>query len=134
MDADSKIFSIGNAAGEAHPILGEGISMGLQSAAILCQRLLDPQLAGQVPTRVVQAKIQRRYVAEWRREFGPRMRLAALFAHIAMRPHSAAALVSLVRVWPGLLTRAAVWGGKVHAVNIPRPSQEISPWQPLSNT
>ena len=35
------LFRIGNAAGEAHPIIGEGISMALQSAWLLCARLLD---------------------------------------------------------------------------------------------
>ena len=34
-DGDS-IFRIGNAAAEAHPILGEGMSMAMQSAWLLC--------------------------------------------------------------------------------------------------
>jgi len=32
-------FAVGNAAGEAHPILGEGISMAMQSSWLLCRRL-----------------------------------------------------------------------------------------------
>ena len=32
-------FAIGNAAGEAHPIIGEGISMAMQGAWLLCARL-----------------------------------------------------------------------------------------------
>ena len=31
---------IGNAAAEAHPIIGEGISMAMQSAWFLCERLI----------------------------------------------------------------------------------------------
>ena len=31
-------FAIGNAAGEAHPIVGEGIAMAMRSAALLCAR------------------------------------------------------------------------------------------------
>ncbi|MEO6138307.1 MAG: NAD(P)/FAD-dependent oxidoreductase, partial [Luteimonas sp.] len=38
------VFAIGNAAGEAHPILGEGMTMGIQSAFMLCARLI-PQRA-----------------------------------------------------------------------------------------
>ena len=33
-------FMIGNAAAEAHPIIGEGISMAMQSAWLLCARLI----------------------------------------------------------------------------------------------
>ena len=113
VDAKDKIFRIGNAAGEAHPILGEGMSMALQSAALLCSHLLAHQPADLAAAGVLQAELQRRYAANWRREFLPRLRLAAAFAHVAMRPHSAATLMTVVRNWPGLLTRGARWGGKV---------------------
>ena len=35
-------FLIGNAAAEAHPIIGEGISMAMQSAWLLCVGLIQP--------------------------------------------------------------------------------------------
>ena len=117
--ATDKIFRVGNAAGEAHPILGEGVSMALQSAALLCSHLLGPQSAAPVPDGTLQAALQRRYSANWRKAFVPRMRLAAVFAHLAMRPHGAAALMKLVQAWPGLLTRGARWGGKVHLAALP---------------
>lgn len=116
VDAGDAIFRIGNAAGEAHPILGEGMSMALQSAALLCSHLLARQPGAPAPAEVLQAELQRRYAADWRREFVPRLRLAAAFAHVAMRPHSAGALMALARSWPGLLTRGARWGGKVRLV------------------
>jgi len=111
-DSEDGIFRVGNAAGEVHPILGEGISLALQSAALLCSHLLG-QGAAVVPAPAVQAEMQRAYIAAWRRAFAPRLRLAAVFAHLAMRPRSAAGLMKLVRLWPGLLTRGARWGGKV---------------------
>ena len=114
LDGREGIFRVGNAAGEIHPILGEGISMALQSAALLCSHLLG-QRAAAVPEAAVQAEMQRAYVAAWRRAFSPRLRLAAVFAHLAMRPFGAAGLMTLVRVWPGLLTRGARWGGKVRS-------------------
>jgi flavin-dependent dehydrogenase len=107
------IFRIGNAAGEAHPIIGEGLSMALQSAALLCSHLLGDRRAVQVPAADAQADIQRRYAAAWRREFAPRMRLAAAFAHAAMRPSSAFLLMALAASWPALLTHGARWGAKV---------------------
>lgn len=110
--ADGGPFRIGNAGGEAHPILGEGMSMALQSAALLCDGLVA---AG--PGRLVDAgvslRVQGAHAVAWRREFAPRLRLAAAFAHAAMRPTSSAALVRLATVWPGLLTRGARLGGKV---------------------
>ena len=108
-----EMFCIGNAAGEAHPILGEGISMALQSAALLCRHLLADAQFVRTPTAAAQAVLLRRYAADWQREFAPRLRLAAAFANAAMHRRSATLLLALVRRWPGLLTRAARWGGKV---------------------
>ncbi len=113
LNAEDGIFRVGNAAGEAHPILGEGMSMALQSAALLCSKLLSQRGPAAVPDAAEQAELQRTYAASWRRQFAPRLRLAAVFAHLAMRPRSAAALMQLLRVWPGLLTQGARWGGKV---------------------
>ena len=117
--AADEMFCIGNAAGEAHPILGEGISMALQSAALLCRHLLG-EVRGEVNSRAataaLQAVLQRRYAAAWQREFAPRVRLAAAFAHAAMQPRSATLLMALAQRWPALLTRGARWGGKVRLV------------------
>lgn len=118
LDTKDTIFRVGNVAGEAHPILGEGMSMALQSAALLCSHLLGTKSAAPVPDGVRQAELQRRYAAAWRKEFAPRWRLAAVFAHLAMRPGSAAALMKLVRAWPGLLNRGARWGGKVRLAGL----------------
>jgi 2-polyprenyl-6-methoxyphenol hydroxylase-like FAD-dependent oxidoreductase len=107
--ADDACFRIGNAAGEAHPIIGEGMSMAMQSAWLLCAHLLGPQARGSGWQHAVHA----RYAAEWRRQFAPRLRLAAAFAHAAMRPVASASLVALFELWPGLLTQGARWGGKV---------------------
>jgi 2-polyprenyl-6-methoxyphenol hydroxylase-like FAD-dependent oxidoreductase len=103
-------FAVGNAAGEAHPILGEGISMAIQGAFVLCARLeerRDELLAG-----APQEDVARRYARDWRRAFGARLRWAALFAGLAVRPR-ARALLPLLGRCPSLLTAAAVVGGKV---------------------
>ena len=107
------IFRIGNAAGEAHPLLGEGMSMALQSAALLGAQLLAATPGAPVPGADMQAALHRRYAADWRREFVPRLRLAAVFAQLAMRPAGAAVLTTLAQAWPGLLTHGARWGGKL---------------------
>ncbi len=109
-------FRIGNAAGEAHPIIGEGMSMALQSAWLLCAQLIDPARRDRPPDAARQRQAGRRYARLWRRHFGPRLRLASLFAHAAMRPHFATPMLAVVRLWPGLLTAGAVWVGKVRSV------------------
>jgi len=112
---DEKVFRIGNAAGEAHPIIGEGMSMALQSAWLLCAGLVRArQRHGSGAGTAWQRGVREQYVAEWRRHFAPRLRLAATFAQLAMRPTTSAALMALVRWRPTLLTRAATWSGKVH--------------------
>lgn len=104
-------FAVGNAAGEAHPVLGEGISMAIQSAWLLCARLVrarDALLGG-----ADQAPVARAYARDWRRTFAARMRFAAILASLAMRPGEARALLPLLRAAPSLLTLAARLGGKV---------------------
>jgi len=112
--SDDTVLRIGNAAGEAHPILGEGLSMALQSAFILSTHVLAAPSPAQLPRRVSRREIGARYAAQWRRAFAPRILLAATFAHAAMGTASGPALSTLVRAWPRLLTYGARWGGKVH--------------------
>lgn len=119
VEAGDGSFRIGNAAGEAHPIIGEGMSMAMQSAWLLCTRLLDAGRTGSALADAVQRDVGRRYAEAWRRDFGPRLRLAAAFAHTAMHPASAASLVVLARAWPGLLTLGARFAGKTRSVADP---------------
>ena len=108
---DDLLFRIGNAAGEAHPIIGEGISMALQSAWLLSRQLLADDRRV-VTSAAAQRASAARYAADWRRAFAPRLRLAALFAHAAMRRLPADLLLGLATRWPALLTEGARWGGK----------------------
>jgi 2-polyprenyl-6-methoxyphenol hydroxylase-like FAD-dependent oxidoreductase len=112
------VFPIGNAAGEVHPIIGEGISMALQSAWLLCAELAGsagaarPDMRGEMCRRL----IQRRYAALWRAHFSTRLRLAACLAHAAMRPDLSAPLLPLLRRVPALLRAAAYASGKTRSV------------------
>lgn len=118
--ARDPVFRIGNAAGESHPILGEGMSMALQSATLLCAQLLREPALRRPPTVAALADCQRRYAQAWQRDFRPRMRLAAAFAHAAMRPGTAQLLMGVLQRWPGLLTTGARWGGKA------RPGEQVT--------
>ena len=109
------IFLVGNAAGEAHPIVAEGISMAMQSAWLLCARLVEDRtevLAGREL-----AAIGRDYAKAWRKQFAPRIYAAALFAHLAMKPATAAAALTILRRFPDLLTMGARWSGKANPIS-----------------
>lgn len=108
-------FLVGNAAGEAHPIIGEGLSMAIQSAWMLAHILLEQDAAVWVSSNRRQIA-RRRYAAAWRRVFAFRIRLAALLAHAAMRPRLVATLFPILRLYPSLLTYAARRGGKVDCI------------------
>jgi flavin-dependent dehydrogenase len=109
------VFRIGNAAGEAHPIIGEGMSMAFQSAWLLCARLLCVEQGDgdrAIGSARWQKRVQSRYARDWHRQFAPRLRLASTFAHTSMHPSIATLFVTLLRGWPGLLTLGAKWSGK----------------------
>jgi flavin-dependent dehydrogenase len=114
------IFLIGNAAGEAHPIIGEGISMAMQSAWLLCGYLNAHRKSLVAGELQLHRQVHRDYADAWRRQFARRIHLAAAFAHLAMRPGLASGLLPLLRRRPDLLTRAARWSGKIkHAIDEP---------------
>lgn len=109
-------FAIGNAAGEAHPIVGEGIAMAMRSAALLCGPLSAALKSTYAPRAVARA-----YTLAWWRAFGFRLHASLLFARMAMRP---AISEAFLRSAPGLLTAAAALSGK--ASNL-----LASPWREI---
>jgi len=119
------VFRVGNAAGESHPLIGEGISMALQSAFMLTQ-LLTRQPAAMIDGRC-SASLQRTYAAVWRKAFAQRLRLAAVYAHVAMRPGLAAAASGLLRRRPGWLTTAARLAGKARRADMASIPTEEAP-------
>lgn len=105
------LFVIGNAAGEAHPIIGEGMSMAIQSAVLLAD-LLSPCI-DQRNDAVFLHALQGQYNSAWRKHFASRIHLAAVFAHVAMRPRLLSKILPMLTRHPHLLTHAARWSGKV---------------------
>ena len=114
---DEGIFAVGNAAGEAHPIVAEGISMAIQSAWLLCEHLVvrkDAVLTAGAHAAL--AATARDYERSWRGNFVTRIHAAALFAHLAMRPATAKWLVALSKRAPTMLTFGARWSGKTQSL------------------
>jgi len=95
------VYFTGNIAGEAHPVIAEGISMAIQSSGLLARLLI----AGRGET----------YAQEWHRRFAPRIRAASLFAHLAMSDAGRFAGLAVLRAAPSLLDLGARLSGKMAA-------------------
>jgi len=110
------VFAIGNAAGEAHPLVAEGISMAMQSAWLLCASMIprrDAILRGEAL-----GAVGREYAGGWRHHFASRVRAAALFARLTTRPATAGLSVAVLERAPALLTWGARWSGKSHSLRL----------------
>jgi flavin-dependent dehydrogenase len=91
------VFRVGNAAGEAHPLVAEGISMAIQSAWLLA-RSWDRGAAG--------------YERDWHATFASRIRASSIFAALTVPPAPSRASVALLERMPAVLTLGARWAGK----------------------
>jgi menaquinone-9 beta-reductase len=94
------VFAIGNAAGEAHPLVGEGIAMALGSAALLCENWIPGK----------EREVAKRYARAWSRRFSLRLWASARLAQLAMLPSAADWAARLPA--PSLLAMAARLSGK----------------------
>lgn len=104
------VFKVGNAAGEAHPIIAEGITMAMQSSWILSEEWIAAGRSGD-PLEVAS-----RYRRRWRQAFAGRIRASFLFAALATNPAAAAPLRTLFETFPRLLTLGAEMSGKARLV------------------
>jgi hypothetical protein len=90
--------------------VAEGISMAMQSAWLLAERLTtqpDP-----VRSSLALNAIGKDYAAAWRRSFVPRIRAASLLAQWAMTPAVVSPTLPLIRRFPSIITFVARLGGK----------------------
>jgi flavin-dependent dehydrogenase len=102
------IFRAGNAAGEAHPLIAEGITMAIQSGFLLAQGILA---GGDLSDRAL-ADAGGAYERAWRRLFASRVRASIAFATLTMSPVAAGLSRGLLRRMPSALTLGALFSGK----------------------
>jgi len=103
------LFLVGNIAGEAQPLIAEGISMAMQGAQLLARRLIDQQ-NDMTPDAIHSLGVK--YAAEWKEFFDMRVRASATFAYLAMRPKVVAMALPVIARIPGILTFGARLSGK----------------------
>jgi len=108
------IFAIGNAAAEVHPIVAEGISIAIQSAALLCEQLIArPELrSDRVGSTDAFRGVRADYALAWRTNFSRRLFAAAAFSQVFTRPIPTRIATAMLRRFPQLLTEGARWSGK----------------------
>ena len=94
---------VGNAAGEAHPLVAEGISMAIQSAWLLAEAF-----GREGDERAIAA----RYAASWRGALALRVRASQWFSLLPSSRASLALARSAVCAAPGLLAWGAASSGK----------------------
>ena len=112
-------FRVGNAAAEAHPVIGEGISMALQSSCLLVAGLIRAREAHDKLSSTILESVRKDYAHAWKARFAQRLSVASVLASLAMRPQ-AALLLPLIKAFPSLLAHAARISGKVRpAVPLP---------------
>jgi flavin-dependent dehydrogenase len=99
------IFFTGNIAGEAHPVIAEGISMAIQSSGLLAWLLINGRGDD--------------YASAWKRRFASRIRAASLFAHLAMNDAASMVAMGVFRAAPGLVSLGARFSGKSAPVGAP---------------
>ena len=107
-------MSAGNIAGEAHPVVAEGISMAIQSAWLLSQILLVRQ--NEILSGKNSADAGQDYTKQWNAHFANRIHAAAVFAQLAMRPWAVGMILPILKLFPSILTFGAKLSGKVKQV------------------
>jgi len=105
--ARKDVYAVGNAAGEAHPLVAEGISMAIQSSWLLASALLDGNEADAASI----------YSREWKRHFAARVRASSLFAAFTTGAMARPSIAALEHI-PALLTWGARWSGKAHSLRL----------------
>jgi flavin-dependent dehydrogenase len=108
------LFAVGNAAAEIHPVVAEGISMAIQSSALLCEQLIArPELRRNDASHAIAFGAARAdYARAWRTNFSQRLRVAAVFARVFSQPTSTRIVTTLLKRFPELLSEGARWSGK----------------------
>jgi len=97
-------FVLGNAAAEAHPAIAEGIAMAIDSAALLCETLLER------PQEERRAALA--YERAWRARYRRQVLVSRIVARAAMHAGAIDASRLLLGLSPRLLTYCAGLTGK----------------------
>ncbi|WP_454780764.1 NAD(P)/FAD-dependent oxidoreductase [Legionella sp. WA2022007384] len=109
------LFFAGNIAGEAHPIVAEGISMAMQSAWLLAHCFIHFKLNIRKEQHLDDAGAF--YTKQWHKYFSHRIHAASFFAQLAMmKPWARSLLLPIIKQFPSVLTLGARFSGKIQQI------------------
>ncbi len=108
-------FFVGNAAGEVHALVGEGMTLALAGGALLADTVVAAHVGNNLSPGALNA-IGRAYAARWHAMFGPRYRAANIFTSCLIRPFIADAAAMMLRLFPTLLDACVAHSGKLATV------------------
>ena len=111
--ARGRLFVAGNAAGEAHPLVAEGLSMAIQSGWLVGAGL---SAVGDLSDRAL-GSARAAYSRAWRANFAARVRASSAFAALTLAPASRDASAMVVRCLPRALTWGARFAGKASSLD-----------------
>lgn len=103
------LFTVGNAAGEAHPTIADGISMAMQSAWLLSTALIKRPPSALTPSDL--DEIGSEFSRDWLKAFRLRIRAAEVFARLCLRKETHRLLLPMIKTFPQILTLGARLGG-----------------------
>lgn len=96
---ENHIIMIGDTAGLIHPLCGNGMAMGMHSAKIAAELLLDYH-NGKIPSRTV---LENTYTQQWKKHFGKRLFMGRILANILQNTIVTNILVNISILIPSVL-------------------------------
>lgn len=96
---ENHILMTGDTAGLIHPLCGNGMAMAIHSAKIASE-LIFLFHVGTIRSR---AELEKRYAAEWKKNFSKRIKAGRLLGYALQHNYIAKALTGLVATFPAIL-------------------------------
>ncbi|MGV3459367.1 MAG: NAD(P)/FAD-dependent oxidoreductase [Flavobacterium sp.] len=96
---ENHILMTGDTAGLIHPLCGNGMAMAIHSAKIASE-LIFLFYAGTIRTR---AELEKRYAAEWKKNFGKRIKAGRMLGYALQHNTIARMLSGIVSAFPAIL-------------------------------
>ena len=112
-------FFVGNAAGEVHALIGEGLTLALGAGQLLGRVIGEHRaaLAGGEDLAV----IGEAYRDRWLDQFGSRLRWGNVFSQVLMRTLLSALATAYLHAFPDIFSMCIRWSGKQAGISRPKP-------------
>ncbi len=107
--ADGRFF-VGNAAGEVHALIGEGLTLALDAGQLLGRVISEHRTAlagGEDLTVIGEA-----YRDRWLDQFGSRLHWGNVFSQVLMQPMLSALATAYLHAFPDIFSMCLRWSGK----------------------